>query len=172
MRQQSYRIYFFTLLAITCGFSVDAQKDSTKRSVSITSAFKPILRESAKINFNASPPTADTAKPRLQYDIPNPNLLFAYQPGSLKPLALEVDSNTKWDNTNYIKAGFGSLKTPFVQAGFSFGDGNTAGINIYAKHVSSQGKKEFQDFTNTQFKLSGFYKTAKNLEWNASLGMK
>ncbi|MBL7742878.1 MAG: hypothetical protein JNN00_05315 [Chitinophagaceae bacterium] len=172
MRQQSFRIYFAIFMIFLAGVPVFAQKDSTKRSVDITSAFKPVLRESAKINFNASPPTADTAKPRLQYDIPNPNLLFAYQPGSLKPLALQVDSITRWDNHNYIKAGFGSLKTPYIQAGFSFGDGNTAGINIYARHVASQGKREFQDFTNTQVKLSGFYKTAKNMEWNASVGMK
>jgi hypothetical protein len=172
MKQQVYKIGLLASLVMVLGFSVYAQKDSTKRSVDITSAFKPVLRESAKINFNASPPTADTAKPRLQYDIPNPNLLFAYQPGSLKPLALQVDSVAKWDNSNYIKAGFGSLKTPFIQAGFSFGDGNTAGGNIYAKHVSSQGKREFQDFTTTQVKLSGFYKTAQNMEWNASLGMK
>jgi hypothetical protein len=154
------------------GFAVHAQKDTTRtKKVEITSAFKPVLRESAKINFNASPPTADTAKPKLQYDIPNPNLLFAYQPGSLKPLALSVDSTAKFNSSNYIKAGFGSLKTPYVQAGFSFGDGNTAGVNIYAKHVSSQGKREFQDFTNTQVRLSGFYKAAKNMEWDASLGM-
>jgi len=173
MRQQSFRAFsLFLLITGTTGVSVYAQKDSTKRSVDITSAFKPVLRESAKINFNASPPTADTARPRLQYDIPSPNLLFAYQPGSLKPLALQVDTNAKWDNHSYIKAGFGSLKTPFVQAGFSFGDGNTSGINIYAKHVASQGKREFQDFSTTQVKLSGFYKTVKNMEWNASLGMK
>jgi hypothetical protein len=153
--------------------SVNAQNDTTrKKSVDITSAFKPVLRESAKINFNASPPTADTAKPSLQYDIPNPSLLLAYQPGSLKPLAMQIDSTGKFDNSNYIKVGFGSLKTPLVQAGFSFGDGNTAGVNIYAKHVSSQGKREFQDFTNTQVKLNGFYKTAKNMEWDASLGFR
>jgi hypothetical protein len=83
-----------------------------------------------------------------------------------------VDSTSKFDNRNYIKAGFGSLKTPFVQAGFSFGDGNTAGGNIYAKYVSSQGKRDFQDFASSQVKLSGFYKAAQNMEWNASLGMK
>lgn len=172
MKQQLYRIAFLSSVGILSTCVLFAQKDSTKRSVDITSAFKPVLRESAKINFNASPPTADTARPRLKYEIPNPNLLFAYQPGTLKPLALQVDSTAKWDNKNYIKAGFGSLKTPYVQAGFSFGDGSTAGVNIYAKHVSSQGKREFQDFTNTQVKLTGFYKTAKNLEWNASLGMR
>ena len=59
-----------------------------------------------------------------------------------------------------------------MQAGFSFGDGQNAGINIFAKHVSSQGKLDYQDFTNTQFGLKGFYKSAGNHEWNASLGMK
>ena len=172
MRQHLYKIIFSASLIVFIGYSVNAQNDTTRRkSVNITSAFKPVLRESAKINFNASPPTADTAKPKLQYEIPNPSLVLAYQPGSLKPLALQVDSNSAFDNKNYIKAGFGSLKTPFVQAGFSFGDGNTAGGNIYAKYVSSQGKREFQDFSSTRVKLSGFYKAAQNREWDASLGM-
>lgn len=150
-----------------------SQRDSTKlKAIDITSSFKPVLREAAKINFNATPPSADTAKPKLSYEIPNPNLLFAYQPGTLKPLALQVDSSSKFDNSSYIKAGFGSLRTPFVQVGISFGDGNTAGANIYAKHVSSQGKIDYQDFTNTQVKLTAFYKNAKNMEWNGSIGMR
>jgi hypothetical protein len=150
-----------------------AQRDTSKpKAVDITSSFKPVLREAAKINFNATPPSADTAKPKLSYDIPNPNLLFGYQPGTLKPLALQVDSVYKFDNSSYIKAGFGSLRTPFVQAGISFGDGNTAGANIYARHVSSQGKRDYQDFTNTQVKLAAFYKNAKNMQWDGSIAMK
>jgi hypothetical protein len=174
MKPLFYRTGLLIVLILTGICSLYAQKSDTtrKRSVDITSAFKPVLRESAKINFNATPPSADTTKPRLQYDIPGPNLLFAYQPGSLKPLALQVDSAGKWDNSDYIKVGFGSLKTPYVQAGFSFGDGNTAGANIYARHVSSQGKRDFQDFTSTQVKVSGFYKTAQNMELDASVGMK
>jgi hypothetical protein len=161
------------ILGILCCTISMAQRDTTKgKSVEIRSAFKPMLKESAKINFNATPPSADTAKPVLKYDIPNQNLALGFMPGSLKPLALDIDSGGKWDNSSYIKAGFGSLRTPYVQAGFSFGDGNTAGLNIFAKHVSSQGKREFQDFTNTQVKLSGFYKSAGNNEWNASIGMK
>ncbi len=165
------RIILLGLGIIT--FTVSSAQDPNKpKAIDITSAFKPVLRDAAKINFNPSPPSSDTSKPRLQYDIPNPNLLFAYQPGTLKPLALQVDSTGIFDNSNYIKAGFGSLKTPYIQAGFSFGDGNTAGANIYAKHVSSQGKRDYQDFTNTEVKLSAFYKTVKNLEWNGSIGMK
>jgi len=150
-----------------------AQRDTSKpKAIDITSSFKPFLREAAKINFNATPPSADTTKPKLSYEIPNPNLSLAYQPGTLKPLALQIDTVSKFDNTSYIKAGFGSLRTPYVQMGISFGDGNTAGANIYAKHVSSQGKREFQDFTHTEAKLSAFYKNAKNMEWNGSIGMK
>ena len=165
-------LLMFVLGMLSFQMTYSQRPDSSKiKAVDITSNFKPVLREAAKINFNATPPSADTVKPKLQYEVPDPNLLFAYQPGTLKPLALQVDSTAKFDNSSYIKVGFGSLKTPFLQAGISFGDGNTAGANIYARHVSSQGKRDYQDFTSTYFKLSGFYKTAKNIEWNASLGM-
>ena len=158
-------IFSFTILS--------AQKDTTKNGgIDIVSTFKPVLREAAKINFNASPPPADTTKAKLNYNIPNQNLLFAFQPGSLKPLALNVDSVAKFDNSSYVKVGFGSLRTPFVQAGISFGDGKTAGLNIYAKHVGSDGKRDYQKFSNTDVKLAGFFKSGNNLEWDASLGMK
>jgi hypothetical protein len=170
--KQVRKIMLLTALSFLTGSAI-AQRDTSKpKAVDITSSFRPALKEAAKINFNATPPVADTTRPRLQYDVPNPSLMLAYQPGSLKPLALQIDSFGKFANTNYIKAGFGSLKTPYVQAGFTFGDGNTAGINIYAKHVASEGKREFQDFSSTQVRLSGFYKAAQNMEWTGSLGMK
>lgn len=149
-----------------------AQKDTTgKGGIDITSTFKPVLREAAKINFQASPPPADTTKAKLNYNIPNQNLLFAYQPGTLKPLALDIDTGGKFDNSSYIKAGFGSLRTPYIQAGISFGDGRTAGLNIYAKHVASESKRDFQKFNNTDVRLSGFFKSGNNLEWDGSIGM-
>jgi hypothetical protein len=166
-----YRLFTVSLLLISA--LAFGQKDTTKKGgVDIISSFKPVLREAAKINFNASPPSADTTKAKLNYDIPNQNLVFAYQPGSLKPLAMDIDSGGKFDNSSYVKAGFGSLRTPFIQAGISFGDGETAGLNIYAKHVGSDGKRDFQKYQNTDLKLSGFFKSGNNLEWDASIGMK
>ena len=151
----------------------NAQKDTTKPGgIDIVSSFKPVLREAAKINFNASPAPVDTSKVKQVYDIPNQNLLFAYQPGSLKPLALDIDTGGKFNNSSYIKAGFGSLRTPFIQTGISFGDGKTAGLNIYAKHVGSDGKRDFQKFTNTDVKLAGYFKSSNNLQWDASIGLK
>ena len=172
MRKQFlYKMILSGIGILSFAFSF-AQKDTTGKGVSIISSFKPILREAAKINFNATPPTADTTKAKLDYTIPNQNLLFAYQPGSLKPLALDIDTAGIFDNSSYIKAGFGSLRTPYIQAGISLGDGKTAGLNIYAKHVGSDGKKEFQKFANTDVKLSGYFKSSKNQQWDASIGMK
>ncbi|MEO7924257.1 MAG: hypothetical protein ABIR30_11325 [Chitinophagaceae bacterium] len=170
-RQSLYRIFLLGIGIFSFGISF-AQKDTVgKGGVDIISSFKPVLRQAAKINFNATPPPPDTAKAKLSYDIPNQNMLFAYQPGSLKPLALSIDSGGRFDNSSYVKVGFGSLRTPFVQAGISFGDGKTAGLNIYAKHVGSDGKRQYQKFANTDIKLSGFFKSGNNLEWDASIGM-
>src|SRR4051812_46272225 len=172
MRNQSI-LKPFSLLLLLWGFEKVQAQDTTARkprTVQVTSTFKPVLKDAAKINFTAAPPTADTSRPRLKYEVPNQNLLFAYQPGSLKPLALSIDSGGYFINHNYVKLGYGTLKTPYVEAGLSLGDGKTAGLNIYAKHMSSQGKIPFQDFSNTALDAVGFYQTAKNLEWNARIG--
>jgi len=171
MKQPLYKFFILGFGILSFGM-LHAQDTTRKRTVDITSTFKPVLRESAKINFNATPPTADTSKPKLNYDIPNQNMMLNYQPGSLKPLALQVDSGGKWDNSSYIKAGFGSLRTPYLQAGISFGDGKTAGLNIYANHVASEGKREFQKFSTTDVRLAGYFKSGNNLEWDAGIGMK
>jgi hypothetical protein len=159
----------FSGLLMTALFA-DAQDTLRRREVNITSTFKPSLKEAAKININAAPPTADTSLPRLQYNIPNQNLSFMFQPGTLKPLALDADTGGRWPNDNYVKLGYGNFKTPFAQAGFSFGDGRNMGVNIYAKHFSSDGKLLLQEMSHTNVDLKAFFKTSKNLEWNAALG--
>jgi hypothetical protein len=171
MKQTINKIFILGLGILSFGISY-AQKDTTKKGVNIISTFKPVLREAAKINFNATPPAVDTTKARLNYDIPNQNLLFAYQPGSLRPLALDIDTAGTFTNSSYIKAGFGSLRTPFVQAGISFGDGKTAGLNIYAKHVGSDGKRDFQKFASTRVGLTGYFNSGNKLQWDAGIGFK
>lgn len=146
-----------------------AGQDTTGKKIKITSSFKPVLKEAAKINFNASPAITDTSRPRLQYAIPNQNLNFAFQPGTLRPLALAVDTGANWTNESYVKAGFGNFSTPFVQLGLSVGDGKAAGINLYGRHVSSKGKLDYQDYSNTNAELNAFFK-AGNTEWSARLG--
>lgn len=151
--------------------AAQAQDTIRKREVSVTSTFKPELKPAAKINLDATPPYADTSRPRLQYDIPNQNLLFGYQPGTLKPLALGVDTAGNWPVWNYAKVGYGSLSTPYFETGLSLGNGKTAGLNIYGKHISSKGKIEHQKFSNTDVEFNGFMQTGNNIQWNGRFGV-
>jgi hypothetical protein len=159
-------IIAFSFLFAALG--VQAQ-DTTGKRVRITSSFKPVLKEAAKVNLTAAPPATDTTRPRLQYNIPNQNLNLAFQPGSLRPLALQVDTGSQWSNESYVKAGFGNFSTPFAQVGLSVGDGKRAGLNLYGRHISSKGKIRYQDYSTTNLDLNTFLQSG-NIEWNARLG--
>jgi hypothetical protein len=159
-------------VVLAVGVAASAQDSTRNKEVNVTSAFKPTLKEAAKINFNASPPSTDTTRPRLQYNIPNQNLALAFQPGLLRPLALDVDTGGRFENESFVKIGYGSLKSPYAQAGISFGDGKTTGLNIYVQHHSAKGKIPYQEYSNSEAELNAFLKSAKNLQWNARFGGK
>lgn len=165
---------FILLIVGVCwvGSFLQAQDTTKRKSIDITSSFKPVLREAVKINFNAAPPTVDTSRPRLNYNIPSEYMFLNYQPGELKPVALQRDTMNPWENDNYIKLGFGSVVLPVANLGFSFGDGKSTFINIFANQLSSHGNIEYQKSSLTDVKIDGTFKTANNLEWNGSVGFK
>ena len=159
----SIKIIITGLIFCLSGMVSFAQKDTAKKqTIDITSSYKPVLRNAVKINFSAANLSADTSKPYLTYTIPDQNLFYTYQPMSLKPLALSLDTGMELGARNFIKVGFGNYTTPFVSAGFSFGDGKKSLINLYANYISSNGKIDYQDYTKFNAKLSGSFFTARN----------
>ncbi|MBN9297584.1 MAG: hypothetical protein J0I41_11260 [Filimonas sp.] len=140
-----------------------------QKTVVITSSFKPSLRNAAKVNFSAASPLPDSVLPTLQYNVPSQNLVFAYEPTTLKPVALSIDSLVPWENSNYIKAGFGNYSTPFLQAGFSFGDGKQTIINANVNHISSKGKLPFQEYSKTGAEVIGIFNPNDNIEVNGKV---
>jgi hypothetical protein len=155
---------------LAAGEAAMAQDTTKRKTIDITSTFKPVLREASKINFNAAPPAVDSSRPRLTYNIPVQNLFFTYQPAELKPVALQIDSINAWQYSNYIKVGVGNVHLPYVKAGFSFGDGKKSYFNLFATHYSSKGDKEFQKNSLTSVGAAATYRTDKNIEWNGTLG--
>ncbi len=164
------------VLSVATLSSLQAQKkgtqafDTAKKTVVVTSAYKPVLKPAAKINFSAASPAADTAKPVLLYNVPAQNLFFTYQPASLKPLALSIDTAITWENTNFVKLGVGNYRTPFAQAGFSFGDGKNSIVNIHAKQISQKGNLPFQQYSHSNADILGVFSTQNNTEWRGKLG--
>jgi hypothetical protein len=154
------------ILAMVCLVTANAvaQKDTSKtQAIDITSSFKPVLRNAIKINFSGSQLAADSSRPLLGYTIPSQNLIYAYQPISLKPLALLQDTNLYLGNRNYLKAGFGSYNTPYFAAGVSVGDGKKSLMNLSGQYIRSKAKDiEFQDYSMLNVKGTGSYFTASN----------
>ena len=152
-------IIFFCCFIIT----VEAQNDTSRRqTIEITSSYKPVLRNTVKINLYASPITADTSRPRLSYNIPPQNLFFSYQPVSLKPLALDADTTLQLGDRNQLKVGFGSFTTPYVNGALSFGDGKKNLLNVYGNYISSRGNIENQDFSELKVRGDGSIFTPKS----------
>ena len=168
--KQFLKVIVSGTVILSYGSFVLGQDTTKKRTIDITSTFKPVLREAAKINFNAAAPVADTSRPRLTYNIPSHNLFFTYQPAALKPVALQADSLTAWQYSNYIKVGFGNVHQPFIKAGFSFGDSKNTFFNVFADHFTSKGDLPFQKNSLTSVGAAATYKTLNNHEWNAKLG--
>ncbi|RYY88200.1 MAG: hypothetical protein EOO15_09705 [Chitinophagaceae bacterium] len=164
--KQTLLISGLTLTALTAA----AQDTTRKREVNVTASFQPVLREAGKINFNATPPAADTTRPQLAYSIPNQNLVFAYQPGALRPLALNVDSILRWDNWNYVKLGYGTQQTPYVETGLSIGDPQKAGANVYGTFTSSKGKLPNQEVRQGRIDALGYTRAGSNHEVTGRIG--
>lgn len=170
------KIVFITI-AIFCLQMVHAQKevttqtfDTTRKTVVVTSAYKPVLKPAAKINFSAPSPFIDTVKPVLTYNVPAQNLFFTYQPGALKPLALTVDGGLNWVNDNFFKVGAGNYSTFLGEAGASFGNGVNSLVNISGRHFTQKGSLPFQQYGQSAIGVTGVYSPDDNLEWKGKLG--
>ena len=163
MMQTKYKLLVFLIANCLLSIVTFAQIDTAKKqTIDITSSYKPVLRNAVKINFSASHLNADTTKPKMNYTVPSQNLFYAYQPISLRPLALQQDTNLYLGMRNYIKLGYGNYSTPYVNAGFSFGDGKKMLVNLYANYISSKGKISNQDYTQLQIKANAIFFTPKN----------
>jgi hypothetical protein len=162
--------YSFLLMASSfASLAAFAQKEpAQKQSIDIISSYRPFLRNTVKINLSATNLTADSSKPLLKYNIPAQNLFYSYAPTSLKPLALDHDTVLVLGTRDFVKEGFGNYTTPYLNAGFSFGDGKKELVNVYANYISSKGTIQYQDYLQADVKATGSY-FSKNNELYGSL---
>lgn len=122
-------------------------------SVDIVSSFKPLLRDHVKMQFAPQPPQPDSTRPKLLYRIPSQELSITYQPGTLKPLAYQADSNRGFAPAQYLKLGYGNLRNPYASLGLMLG--SRSPVHVYADHRSASGKLPFQEYSITSLQVHG-----------------
>lgn len=168
--QQLRSIIYLTIIIFCLQNPAVAQDTTQRQTIEITSSYKPALRNIVKINLYATPLSADTTRKHLSYNIPPQNLFFTYQPISLKPLALQADTNLQLGDRNQLKVGVGSFSTPYIAGAFSFGNGKQNLLNVYGNYISSRGNIENQDFSEWGIKADGSIFTQKKNEVYANAG--
>ncbi len=148
------------ILVIFCCSTIHnnyAQQPKKTQSIDINSSYKPVLKNAVKINFAGSQLPADTSSPKLVYKIPSQNLFYAYSPISLKPLALDQDTNLYLGNRKFFKIGYGNFSTPYVSGGLSIGNGKKSLLNLIGNYISSKGNIVNQDYSQLNVKAAGSY---------------
>ena len=140
-----------------------AQKDtSTKPVVTIVSSYKPTLLKSAKIVFAGKVLDPDSSRIVRKYEVPVQNLMYVYQPISLKPLAIEPVSLEGNQLTMKAKVGFGNYTSPLLQASVQYGNIRTGLINAKVGYTSSKTKRQYQQFSLLNGGLDGVMKLGKH----------
>jgi len=138
---------------------------SAPKTVTITSAFKPFLKNAAKVNFSAATPVIDSSRIPVNYQVPSQNLFFSYQPVAIKPLALAVDSGYEWTNHQYIKLGAGNFSSYYAEAGFSFGDGKHSITNIKGNFLTTTGHLFAQQANKWGLDVLSIFNSGTDHEW-------
>lgn len=138
---------------------------SSPRVVTITSSFKPSLKNAAKINFTAASTYVDSSRTSVTYAVPAQNLFFSYQPVPIKPLALPVDTGFHWQNDHSIRAGLGNFNTFLLAGSFSFGDGKKSNTIVNADYLTNKGDLFAQQYAKLGLSVLSVFNTNNNNEW-------
>lgn len=104
-----------------------------EKVVTILSAFKPQLKNVAKIGFVNATAAVDSSSILLNYQVPSQNLSFEYRPISLVPRAIVHDSLVSLTNITNFKIGFGNYAHQYAQLGINTLDKwkNTHSITLF-----------------------------------------
>ena len=126
-----------------------------EKEVSIISAFKPQLKNIAKISFTQSLLKKDTSSVALNYQLPTSNLSFQYKPISLIPRSFkEKDVQAPLSKTNF-KVGFGNYSQQLFDLSYHTEDLKKNNHFVNANFESSNGMYYLQQYQNKYISYIG-----------------
>jgi hypothetical protein len=115
-----------------------------EKVVTIISAFKPQLKNIAKIGFVNATAIVDTSSLSLTYMVPSQNLSFQYQPIALVPRAIKIDSLLKMKQSLHLKVGMGNYFNQLIQLEGSYVDLKAQQHHLHIINESIAGEHPLQ----------------------------
>ena len=109
-----------------------------EKVITILSAFKPQLKNVAKIGFINASVQEDTTSLLVDYNVPSQNLSFQYKPISLVPRVYKIDSLSRIRNNGNIKLGYGNFYHYLINLNYNLIDTNQNihSFNIYNESIN------------------------------------
>jgi hypothetical protein len=133
-----------------------------EKEVSIISAFKPQLKNIAKLNFTKASNKTDTSITVLNYQVPTQNLSFQYRPISLIPRSYKEKETSFPVNTTNLKLGFGNYNNQLFEASYNAMDENNHSHAFDASFETSNGMQYLQQYNQKNFAYIGNIKISDN----------
>ena len=130
--------------------------------VTIVSAFKPQLKNVAKIGFLNATAMVDTNSVLLSYQVPSQNLSFQYQPIALVPRAIKIDSMTALRQSANLKIGMGNYFNQFIQLEGALVDQKSQDHHLRLLRESIEGMHPIQKWNKIGLNYDGRYAVFKN----------
>ncbi len=140
-------------------YSVDSIPDKV---VTIVSAFRPQLKNVAKIGFLNATAMVDTNSVLLSYQVPSQNLSFQYQPIALVPRAIKIDSMTALRQSANLKIGMGNYFNQFIQLEGDLVDQKSQDHHLRLLRESIEGMHPIQKWNKFGLNYNGRYSMSKN----------
>ena len=133
-----------------------------EKVVTIISAFKPQLKNVAKIGFINATAIVDTNSVTLSYQVPSQNLTFQYQPIALVPRAIKIDPNLKITRSASLKIGMGNYFNQVIQLEGSYVDLKDQEHHMRILNESIAGSHPIQKWNTTGMIYNGALSMNKN----------
>ena len=140
-----------------------------EKVVTIISAFKPQLKNVAKIGFLNATAVVDTNSVLLSYQVPSQNLSFQYQPIALVPRAIKIDSMKTLKQSANIKIGLGNYFNQFIQLEGALVDQKAQQHHLSILNESIAGMHPIQKWNTFGLNYNGSYSLNKNKVLNTQV---
>jgi hypothetical protein len=113
----------------------DAERNE---QVTIVGSYDPTIDQAFKINLKPQAVTFTHQKPSFTFEVMDVRQDTKLEAGKISPATIRADRRKKMYD-NYLRAGFGSLISPYLEFHHSSGDKNDSRFNARVYHLSSFG---------------------------------
>ena len=115
-----------------------------EKVVNILSAFKPQLKNVAKISFTSATAQSDTTTLQMNYQVPSQNLSFQFQPVALVPRTYKLLPTEIYNNLASLKFGYGNYARYLIDFNTTLTDNASNIHSISLFNEQSQGALHLQ----------------------------